>query len=98
MPGECQQVRCYLHPRSCNLGAGVVSLGREIFLFPKPSRLGVLPPIQWIPGSGREANRSFHYSAEVKNEKSYTSTSLCASMVCRGTCLYCVQLVIDILL
>jgi hypothetical protein len=59
--------------------------GLEIFIFTTVSRpvLGrTQPPIQWVLGAlslgvklpGREADHSPSSSAEVKNERSYTST------------------------
>jgi hypothetical protein len=59
--------------------------GLGIFLFTNASRTALeptQPPIQWVPGalslglkrSGREADYTLPFSAEVKNAWSYTST------------------------
>jgi hypothetical protein len=61
--------------------------GAGIFLFTTASRTALgstQPPTQWVPGAlslgvkrpGRETNHSPPSSVEVKNARSYTSTSL----------------------
>ena len=50
---------------------------REMFLFSKPSKVPVLPPIQWtavVKGPRSESDRSPSSGAKVKNKWSYNST------------------------
>jgi hypothetical protein len=61
-------------------GAGNFSLNHRVQNGSGPTQ----PPIQWVPGAlslglkrpGRESDHSPPFSAEVKNEWSYTSTPL----------------------